>query len=525
LVLLSNCAKTGRPNGGPKDETAPLFVIANPAYGTTNFDAKKIKIEFDEFIKLKNLNKQLVISPPMKNAPIITPQGAPSRDIRIEITDTLKANTTYIFNFGNAVEDNNEANKLENFKYVFSTGSYIDSLKSSGSVKDATSRKDIKNINVLLYAYDSTYNDSIVYNQKPNYVTSTLDTMLFEFTNMKKGKYLMIALEEASSNYLFNPQSDKIGFIADTIQLPQDSIIAKPIVLFQEKQPYIFRRGKEINKGKIQFGFEGGEKDIKVDVLSDVPNDFKSISKFEIDKDTLNYWYKPFEADSLNFVVHNDEFIDTVTVRLRKKEIDSLKITASVKSLLDLRDTLFLETNTPIVKVDTTKISLFDKDTLPVKFSVRNSAIENKLAIVFDKTPENKYSFKALPDAFSDIYDVKNDTLKLGFITKEIEDYGRISLNVNNLNSKNVIIELLTGSQQNELVERRIINNSTRVVFDLLKPAKYTIRAIIDTNGNNKWDTGNFLQRLQPETIIYHPEINNAALRANYFLEETFVIE
>ena len=83
----------------------------------------------------------------------------------------------------------------------------------------------------------------------------------------------------------------------------------------------------------------------------------------------------------------------------------------------------------------------------------------------------------------------------------------------------------MTGSQQDELVERRIITNSTRVVFDLLKPAKYTIRAIIDTNGNNKWDTGNFLQRLQPETIIYHPEINNAALRANYFLEETFVIE
>lgn len=525
-ILLVDCAKTGRPTGGPKDETAPLFVTANPPYGTTNFDAEKIKIEFDEFITLKDLNKQLVVSPPMKYPPIITPQGSPSRDIRIEILDTLRPNTTYIFNFGNAVQDNNEGNKLENFKYVFSTGTYIDSLKTKGSVKDALSRKDVKNINVLLYEIDSTYNDSIIYNTKPNYVTSTLDTMLFEFTNVKKGKYLMLALQEANSDYLFNPKTDKIAFLQDTIQLPQDSIVNKPLVLFRENQPFDFKRGREVNKGKIQFAFEGGEeKKLEVEVISDVPDDFKSVAKFEMDKDTLNYWFTPIEADSLNFIVKRNEFLDTTTVFLRKKELDSLKITPSVSRTLDLRDTFYFTSNNPIIKIDSTKLNLFDKDTLPVNFKLMSSEKENKVALLFDKKPEQKYQLTALPEAFSDVYNIKNDTLTYNFVTKEIEDYGRISLNIENLKSKNLIVELLSGQNQDQLVERKFINTSTRIVFDLLKPAKYTIRAIIDENKNNKWDTGSFLERILPETIIYHPEINNVELRANYFLEESFTIE
>ena len=225
ILLYVNCARTGRPDGGPKDEEAPLFVTANPPYETVNFNEKVVKIEFNEFIKLKNINKQFVVSPPMKNPPLITPQGTASKSIKIEILDTLQPNATYIFNFGNAVEDNNEGNKLENFKYVFSTGSYIDSLKTSGFVKDAKSTKKIENINVLLYRIDSSFNDSIIYKKKPNYITSTLDSTLFNFTNLHKCNYLMIALKESANDYIFNPVTDKIGFIKDTIQLPRDSII------------------------------------------------------------------------------------------------------------------------------------------------------------------------------------------------------------------------------------------------------------------------------------------------------------
>jgi hypothetical protein len=118
LIFITNCARTGRPEGGPKDEKAPLFVTSIPPYETVKFNKKEIKINFNEYIVLKDLNSQLVVSPPMKNPPLISPQGSPSEYIKIEILDTLQPNTTYIFNFGNAVQDNNEGNKLENFKYV-----------------------------------------------------------------------------------------------------------------------------------------------------------------------------------------------------------------------------------------------------------------------------------------------------------------------------------------------------------------------------------------------------------------------
>ena len=112
FLVLSNCAKTGRPQGGPKDEDAPIFVTAKPPYKSLFFKAKEIRIEFDEFVRMKDLNKQLIVSPPLKNPPLISPQGSPSKEIKIKILDTLQENTTYIFNFGNAKSCNGRNNYM-----------------------------------------------------------------------------------------------------------------------------------------------------------------------------------------------------------------------------------------------------------------------------------------------------------------------------------------------------------------------------------------------------------------------------
>ncbi|MCL7752848.1 Ig-like domain-containing protein [Polaribacter sp. Z022] len=517
VLILSNCARTGRPEGGPKDEDAPLFVTANPPYKTVNFDKKEIRLNFNEYIKLKDLNKQLIVSPPLKTPLFVSPQGSASKFLDLSILDTLKENSTYIINFGNAIEDNNEGNKLERFKYVFSTGSYIDSLTTSGEVKDAFLDAKLKNTNVLLYRIDSSFNDSIVFKTKPNYVTNTLDTTHFNLSNLKKGKYLMIALKENVNDYLFNPKEDKIGFYKDTITLPQDSIIENPILLFKELQPYRLRRGKEITKGKIEFGFEGEAENLKVEIISKTPKDFKSISKFEKDKDTLNYWYTPIEADSLNFIVTNNNFIDTVTVKLRKKKIDSLLLKSTVSNTLHLRDTFFIEGNNPITKIDTSKIVLTDKDTLAVSYSSFISKKENKIGLIFDKKPQEKYKLNVLPEAIFDIFEQKNDTLKYHFSTKEIEDYGRITIDIVNQTSENLIIELLEGKDKDKLVERTFVTESTQLRFNNLEPKTYYFRAIIDTNKNNKWDTGNYLLKSQPEKIIYFTE--ELELRANYYLD------
>ncbi|WOC39504.1 Ig-like domain-containing protein [Polaribacter sp. HL-MS24] len=518
-ALLINCARTSRPDGGPKDELAPLMVTASPPYENLFFDKKKIKLSFNEFIKLKDLNKQLVISPPMKYPPIISPQGYASKFIEIKILDTLSKNTTYIFNFGNAIEDNNESNPLERFKYVFSTGSYIDSLESKGTIKDVLLNKPNSDFNVLLYRIDSAYTDSIVYREKPNYVTTTTDSIHFNFSNVQKGRYILVALKESVNDYLFDPQMDEIGFYPDTIQLPKDSILQDPIWVFKENLEFKFGRAKELKKGQLIFPFRGKHQDIQIEVLSEVPPHFQSISKFEKEKDTLNYWFTPFEADSLNFIISNENLKDTVTVKLRKNQLDTLSITGATKGLMHFRDTFFLRTNNPLVQIDTTKISIIDKDTLAVNFKSILNTKENKLALVFEKKPVQTYNISFLPEAFSDIYDFKNDSLKYRVKTIEIEDYGRITLTVNNPASKNYIIELLNSKL--ELVQRDFTTNSTTIVYDLLEPMEYIIRAIEDRNKNNVWDTGNYLKRRLPEKIIYFKD-EDLTLRPNYYLNPVF---
>lgn len=368
IILISSCARTGRPDGGPKDDLAPLFVTSEPPYKSINFKSTEIKLTFNEFIKLKDLNKQLLISPPLKNPLLITPQGTASKFLKIEILDSLSINTTYIFNFGNAIEDNNESNKLEDFKYIFSTGNYIDSLKVTGTVTDAFLNKEPEKTNILLYRIDSSFTDSIIYKKKPNYVTRATDTSQFNFTNLKKGKYLLLALKENISDYIFNPKVDEIGFYPTIITLPKDSVLTTSIILFKEIQDYRFKTAKEIFKGKIQFGYEGQVKNLKVKLLSKVSDSFRSVSKFEIDKDTLNYWYTPIAVDSLDFLVSNGTLRDTITVKFRKNKLDSLKITPSTSETLHLKDTFFIKSNNPIVKIDTSKIVFINKDTLRVKY-------------------------------------------------------------------------------------------------------------------------------------------------------------
>ena len=168
-----SCANRGSPTGGIKDIIPPQILRTIPENYSVNFDAKEIRIYFNEYVKFKDLNKQLIISPPMENTPEITPLGLPQKYVSVKILDTLKPNTTYAINFGTSIVDNNEGNPLSYFRYVFSTGNVIDSLSLKGYVKDALERKADDFVSVVLYEIDSAYTDSVVFKSKPRYVTNT----------------------------------------------------------------------------------------------------------------------------------------------------------------------------------------------------------------------------------------------------------------------------------------------------------------------------------------------------------------
>jgi len=519
LLVLQNCAKKGRPTGGPKDEMAPIMVTAVPPYETVNFKDDKIKIYFDEFITLKELNKQLIVSPPPKNPPLISPQGTPSKFIEIEILDTLVANTTYIYNFGNSVQDNNEGNILESFSYVFSTGNYIDSLTLKGKVKDAYKSKNIEDVRLLLYKVDSTYTDSIVYKRKPDYVTSALDTTDFTFENLKDGEYKIFAIEDKVNDYIFDPITDKIGYQEETLMLPKDSLLIAPLRVFKEVPGFKFSRAKESRKGLVIFGFRGDSKDLKIDLLSEVPEDFKSIQFKDQETDTINYYHSLVDVDSLNFIVSNKEFIDTVTVKLRKKKLDSLTI-SKPKGILEFTDTLFIQTNNPVVKIDTSLIEMVDKDTVTLNHNLFVSKRANKLGLLFEKKYKQKYRLTLYPYAVTDVYGTNNkDTINFSFNTRDIEDYGTLTVQVDNPELKPVLVQLVDN--KDEILRSKKLESNGKTEFKHLVPKEYKIRFVIDENENGIWDTGNYLRNNQPEEIIYYKSIE---VRAYFDHFENFTI-
>ena len=519
FALLSNCARRGRPEGGPKDETSPVMTIAKPAHLTTNFNEDEIKIYFDEYVKLKDIQKQLIVSPPLKYPPLITPLGTPSKYISIKILDTLKENTTYTFNFGESVIDNTEGNILQNFKYVFSTGDVIDSLKVSGSIKDAFNKEADKSITVMLYEINESFTDSTIYQEKPYYIASTLDTTVWEITNMKSGKYLMMALNDAAKNYKFNPKQDKIGYIEEYISIPTDTSYL--INLFKEELPFKLRKPSEETKGHIFFGYEGIADSLKVKPL-EVSEDFIAFSHFEKAKDTLNLWYKNNAKDSIRFNIFNKEFRDTLTVKLRSKKIDTLVIKGLVRGgTLHLRENFKLKSNIPIESIDTTKISFIDADSTNIAHTFKILEDKNEIELNFIKKYDQRYNLQLFPAAVTDFFGNVNDSLRFNLSTKKPTDYGNLYLTIQNVKSYPVIVQLITD--KSVLVQEIYANEAQEYVFTNLVPDKYLVRIMYDENKNRKWDTGNFLLKKQPEEVIYFDNILD--VRANWVLTETFILK
>ena len=278
-LIFINCANRGNPDGGPKDETPPVIVKAEPDNYSTNFKGKEIKIYFDEYVKMKDLTKQLIISPPMTTQPEITPIGSASKYITIKINDTLQPNTTYAFNFGNSITDNNEGNPYPYYRYVFSTGDYIDSLTVKGKVVDALKRKPETFVSVALYEVDSTFNDSVVYKKSPKYITNTLDSVTtFSIENIKAGKYMLVALKDNNGDNKFQQKTDQIAFHDSFIEVPTDSLLYT-LKLFSEELDFNATRPKLISGEKIAFGYEGDYKDMQIAIVSDTPEELPKMKR------------------------------------------------------------------------------------------------------------------------------------------------------------------------------------------------------------------------------------------------------
>jgi len=565
LLLLSRCANPVTPEGGPKDVTPPRVVECNPPALTTHFQGKDIRITFNEYIQLKDQNTQINIAPPLLPHTDIRLRG---KSISIKLSDTLKPNTTYAINFGDAISDLTENNILHGYTYVFSTGPYIDSLGLSGRVINAFDQVPQKDVIAMLYVNnnDTLPLDSLPLHCKPYYIAKTNENGDFTFRNLKDAPFLLFALKDMNGDYIFNLPNEKAAFYDSLVKgiyirppvtdsLKKDSL-AKPDTL----KPKIDSTGikKQASSGYTLMMFEETDslqKILKADMVSEdqvgifyrfpavkpefIPLNIPGvpgwmIPEFNATRDSVYLWMKSTGTDSL-YISLSDKGItlDTARINLKKMNPKKKKAETGKSTVLPLR----LSTNVPdnrlnqfkrdpmiifsypVTRSDFSRILLVDgKDTVKPKLAFSDS-IKRKLKVSY-KWKEDRPYLLIIPDSlFSSFNGRSNDSLVVSFRTHSLRDFGSIQITVTLRDfSCNYIVQLM--DEKENILEQKIIVKDGKIKYDYLNPGKYRIKAIFDRNRNGKWDTGKYSKKLQPEKVRYFEKL--IEVRANWDIDENW---
>jgi hypothetical protein len=551
IILLSSCAQVVAPGGGPKDRIPPRALKYLPDSAQLQFNSRSIEILFDEYLQLKDLNSQLVISPPLAKTPEISVRKK-SLIIALDKNEVLKPNTTYSIYLGNALQDLNEGNSKENFRYIFSTGSYIDSLGISGKVQNAFDHKTEKGWLVMLY---SDMGDSVVYKSLPDYFARTKEDGSFQISNIRQANYKLVALKDANGNYKYDEGAEPIAFYKDTIfpALKQTILLE----MFQQPEKKI-RLKKYVHDqyGKVVITFNRGSDSLRVTNLSNTGKGVQEYLDFSKNNDTLTYWIKNFIEDTLKLQLNNgNQALDTLEINMIKKEEAlkskrkpfrlSLLNNFSGNQNVDLDVPLKLVFSQPIAQISAKGAVQLKEDSVLLKglafMKDWNGTANVQLIAKVDSTnyaedPEKpgslvnapvasaviglkentNYHLFVPPGIFTDIFGLTNDTIKIDFKTREQKFYGSLAATIKVADpAAHYQIQLL--DEKDKVLREQPLTADGHLQYDYLQPGKYRFKLIIDENNNGKWDPGNYLLHKQPEKVIYNSE--TIMIRSNWDAE------
>lgn len=520
ILFINSCAIRVTPSGGDKDEKPPVIKNISPANYSTNLKEKKIVIDFNEFIQLKELNKQLVISPLMEPEPRIRIH---KKSLNIQLPDSLKANTTYTLNFGDAIADNKEGNSITDFQYVFSTGDVLDSLFCSGNVVDAYSHKIEKGITVMLY-HDK--EDSLPFKKLPDYFAKTDEQGNYTIKNISPGTYKLIALNDKNNNYRCdNPQEEATAFADSAIDISNHDV--KMLQLFTQPPAKLFVKKaiKESNGGVI-ISFSKPVENLSWKMISQnsMADNLTLISSA---KDSLYMWIKDSTIDTLKLELSNNQIpFDTVLVALRKSQIanrgEKRKTifpysSNTIGGMLMPTDTLMLVMHNPLTTALTNQIKIYQDSVLMSDYKIFYRDSLHRYLVVQAKWKENmQYKLFAPPGTFKDVSNNSSDSITLNFKLIPVADLGSLKIIVAGLTSgQQYSLQLINESLQ--MMKQINLSGSGNYLFENITPGNYKARLLKDTNNNKQWDNGDYWKKIQPEQFYYHTE--PIQIRSNWELE------
>ena len=291
------------PSGGDRDSLPPHLVKVTPPDSSTGFSNKTITFTFDEYIdQPQDIFKDLLISP----TPSILPNvESKLRTLKVTIKDTLEPNTTYYYNFGDAIKDVNEGNVLHNFSYIFTTGTTLDTLQLSGKVLLAETGGIDSTLIVMLHRSGE---DSAVVKERARYITRLDGKGNFKFLYLPSGTYYLYALKD--ENGLGRHSENSLFAFADSaIEIKPN---AAPVTLYafvEEKQsssPISFtggnRPGTKPDERRLRFTSSGNMQDLLGDFYLNFDRPLRNLdtTKLQVSTDsTFNPVSSRWEIDSL----------------------------------------------------------------------------------------------------------------------------------------------------------------------------------------------------------------------------------
>lgn len=517
-LFVLGCASVQKPMGGPRDLTPPKLLKATPENMTRNFTAKEIRLDFDEFFKLSNQYQEISMSPAQEKQ---AEYRISKKSLIIDFKDTLQKNTTYVINFGKAIQDVNESNTLTNFTYVFSTGPHIDSLSMSGTVINSITQEKEKDATVMLFPIKQ---DSLLFGKKkPSIFTTTDSSGNFSLNNLHDGEYKIYALKEPSPNKIFDNDKELIAFSKKSIILDKDTSNIKLSLFQQIPEKFRLTEKKFTPDGILSMVFNKRLNNPSLKIVYPPALNDQKIYEINKTKDTAQVFMRNMDFDSLRVaILDNNKPLDTIyQLKGRKESFTrtlSFKYGTNRDNKLKPNTDLRVTANLPIESFENGLIVLSQDSVNLSNFTIqKDTSGTRSVFIKYRWRPGSKYQLVLNEAAFTDIYGDKNKRTGINFEADKPENYSQLTLKVTIPDtSKRYVVELL--DEQKNVVKSDPIAKSGSIVYKNYLTGKYKVRVIYDDNKNGRWDSGNVKQKTQPENIWLNEK--EITLRPNWEAEE-----
>ncbi len=489
-MIIQGCAQFGAPLGGPKDETPPKIIQENstPNY-QTNFDQSQIQIEFDEWIKVNNPLKEVVVSPPT-DFPFVVEERGKTVFFKFSENEVLKEDATYQINFGKSIQDFTEGNVYENLIYIFSTGDVIDSLSLRGKVQQAIDGKAAQEVLVVLY---DDLSDTCFTATRPFYFTRTDAEGNFTLNNIKSDTFQIFTLKDENVNYYYDLSREQVGFYDSLIYLTDTAAYTDiELEIFDEFDPTRIIENIQNENGLLKVVMNQYPKNYSL-----IPSDDSLTTYNYIENDTLYVWYNGMLSD---IIIESEEITDTIKIKKVKKNIADRALVLpkgfSRRISVYRRDSMTVSFNKPLSRIDTSLVILSDT---AQSYNISNYYYQNLDAhFFFDGLIDtSSYTLTLLPNAITDIYNKKNvDTLEFSVATKNSKELGNFIFNITNEDGGFYYFTLLKAD---EVIAEFSVNENIQKKISKLEPGAYTLNIIEDLDRNEKWSPGNVIEKRHSE--------------------------